>query len=193
MSISEVLDTLQETASQERTSVDDVLTAFGRRAYGPILFVIGVVSMSPVGAIPGASILLGSLVGILMVQYIVRNSSPWIPRWIKKKSVAGEKARAAIDKSKPYFEHVERVVRPRWPMLTNAPWTHIVGLTCVALALTMYPLALVPWGVMPPSLAIAVLGLGLMSTDGLLIAIGLAVSVPALGIPVWLLISGQVF
>ena len=187
MSISEVLDTLHDTTCGSKTSIDDVLKAFGRRAYGPILFVIGVISVSPVGSIPGASILFGSLIVILMVQYIVRDAAPWVPGWIRQRSVASDKAQAAVDKAKPYVERLERIVHPRWHSLTRPPWTYVAALICIGLALTMYPLALVPWGVLPPSFAIAVLGLGMMTKDGLLIAIGLVASVAALTVAIWLI------
>lgn len=193
MSISEVLDTLHKTACGSRTSVDDVLNAFGRRTYGPILFVIGLVSLSPVGAIPGASILFGSLIVILMAQYIVRDAAPWVPGWIRRRSVPSDKAQAAVDKLNPYVERIERVVHPRWHALTIPPWTYVAALICIGLALTMYPLALVPWGVMPPSFAIAVLGLGMISGDGLLIAIGIAASVAALAAAIWLIPFGFFF
>ena len=91
MSISEVLDKLSETANEnngDKTSVNDVMEAFGRRAYGPFLFVVGVLSASPLGSIPWASILFGSFVIIMMVQYIVRQGAPWVPAWIRNRSIS---------------------------------------------------------------------------------------------------------
>jgi hypothetical protein len=41
----------------------------------------------------------------------------------------------------------------------------------------MYPLALVPWGVLPVAGAITVIGFGLLTADGLITAIGLAAAV----------------
>jgi hypothetical protein len=57
----------------------------------------------------------------------------------------------------------------------------------------MYPLALVPWGVIPPSLALTLFGLGLMSADGLLIGAGLAASGIALAILIWIFSAGSLF
>jgi len=184
MSISEVLDKLSETANEnngDKTSVNDVMEAFGRRAYGPFLFVVGVLSASPLGSIPGASILFGSFVIIMMVQYIVRQGAPWVPAWIRNRSISSKKARESAQAVKPYLERVERVVRARYDALTHPPWTYVCAVFCILMALSMYPLALVPWGAMPPSLALAVIGLGMMSSDGLLIGAGLAASVAALG------------
>ena len=183
MSISEVLEKLSETADEkngDETSVNDVMEAFGRRAYGPFLFVVGVLSASPLGSIPGASILFASFVVIMMVQYVVRQGAPWFPAWIRNRSISSKKARDSAEAVKPYLERVERVVRARYDALTHPPWTYVSAALCILLALTMYPLALVPWGVMPPSLALAVIGLGMMSSDGLLIGAGLVASVAAL-------------
>lgn len=182
MSISEVLDTLSETADENNgneTSINVVMDAFGRRAYGPFLFVVGALSATPLGSIPGASILFSSFIIIMMVQYIARDGAPWIPGWISNRSISSKRVRQSAEAIKPYLERLECVVRARYHTLTHPPWTYVCAVSCILLALTMYPLALVPWGVLPPSLAIAFIGLGMMSSDGLLIAIGLAISVAA--------------
>ncbi len=191
MSISAVLDTLSETADENNgneTSINEMMEAFGRRAYGPFLFLVGVLSATPLGSIPGASILFSSFVIILMVQYIARDGAPWMPAWIRNRSMSSKRVRESSQALKPYVERVERVVRARYHTLTSPPWTYVTAIFCILLAITMYPLALVPWGVLPPSLAIAIIGLGMMSSDGLLIAIGLAVSVAALAVTALLLL-----
>jgi hypothetical protein len=121
-----------------------------------------------------------------MIQYILRDDPPWIPHWIRDRSVPGDRAAKAVGKVKPYFEKLEVITRPRIHALVSPPWTYIVAATCIALALTMYPLALMPWGVLPPSLALALFGLGMMSADGLLIGIGLGISAGAFALMVWL-------
>tara|TARA_R110002096_G_scaffold132302_5_gene282569 strand:- start:938 stop:1534 length:597 start_codon:yes stop_codon:yes gene_type:complete len=193
MSISEVLNSVIEAADGERLSVDDVMNAFGRRSYGPLLFLIGALSFSPLGGIPGASILFGSLVIILMAQYILRDSAPWVPGWILRQDAESGRACEAVDKAKPYLERMERVVRPRLEPFTKAPWTYVVAILIIVMGVTMFPLALVPWGVMAPSLVIALFGLGMMTSDGLLIAIGLGGSIASLAVTAWLLPIGLIF
>jgi hypothetical protein len=192
-SISQVLATMHDTTSGEETSIDDVLNAFGRRAYGPVLFIIGLISLSPVGAIPGSSILFGTLVVLMMTQYIARDRAPWVPLWIRQRSISTSQAEEAVAKVQPYLERMETVVRPRFHRLVSSPWTHIAAAVCIVMALTMYPLALVPWGVIPPSLALTLFGLGLMSADGLLIGAGLAASGIALAILIWIFSAGSLF
>ncbi len=176
MSISDVLDGVVDATEGGEVSIDDIFNAFGRRAYGPILFVIGVISISPIGSIPGASVFLGSLIIVLMAQYIVRDDAPWLPQWILKRRVGSKQAREAIEKVRPFFQKMERFVRPRFVYLNKPPWTYLNALCAILLALTFYPLAFVPWGVLPPSLGIALLGLGMMTSDGLILGIGLTVS-----------------
>ena len=187
MTISEVLDEIADTADGDRVSVEEVFEAFGRRAYGPLLFVIGLLSFSPVGAIPGASILFGSLVIVLMVQYVIKDSPPWVPDWILRQDTDSDRAAKAVEKIKPYMERVEKIVRPRMEQLSEPPWTYAVAVMAILMGACMFPLALVPWGVMAPSLVLAVFGLGMMSSDGLLIACALVGSVLSLALGVWLL------
>ena len=52
----------------------------------------------------------------------------------------------------------------------------IISLAAALLALTFYPLEIVPWGVTVPALGILAFGLGLMACDGLFVLLGYAFS-----------------
>ncbi len=186
--VSDVLETLSEASGEDRVSVGDVMDEFGRRAYGPIIFLIGAVSLSPVGAIPGASILFGVMVVLLMGQYLLKDNGPWLPGWVERASVSADKADKVVEKVKPYAEKLERYLKPRAEWVLDAPWTYLIAIVCIIHAATMFPLALVPWGVMPPSAALAVFGLGIMSRDGAFIIAGFVISVLSFGFAVWMLL-----
>jgi len=57
------LTTVKQLTHHGAASVGDLLHVFGRRAYGPVLFVIGLIALSPLGAIPGASVVCATLAG----------------------------------------------------------------------------------------------------------------------------------
>lgn len=180
--IEDTLERLRRAAAGHTTSVGDLLDAFQRRAYGPLLFVIGLIALSPVGAIPGASIACGTLVVLLAVQMSLGEGAPWVPQALRRVRVDGERARHSIDWAAPYARRLGKVTRARWEEVHDGRAIHVVvGALCV-LALSMYPLALVPWGALPAAAGITVIGLGLLTRDGVLILAGEALAVAAAGL-----------
>lgn len=177
--IETALTTAKQVTHQETISLGDLLQAFGRRSYGPVLFVIGLIALSPLGAIPGASIVCATLVVLLGVQMSLRAGAPWIPRRLRNLEVDGARARRAIEWMEPQARRLAVLTRPRWQALLDGPAVHLaVGALCL-LALSMYPLALVPWGVIPCAAGISAIGLGLLARDGVFILAGMALAVPA--------------
>jgi hypothetical protein len=170
--VDDVFGQLDGRASERETvNVGDVLDAFGRRAHGPALFIIGVLVVSPLGAIPGASILFALIVILLAGQYALRDQPPWLPNWLTERKVRAEKARSALQKSHPYAKKLELLLSERRVALTKAPWTWLWALVLLGLAGIMFPLALIPAGVAPPGAMIALMGLAITARDGLALAL----------------------
>ncbi|MQX35861.1 exopolysaccharide biosynthesis protein [Roseospira navarrensis] len=185
-SVNGVFDALEDSAAQKDTvSVDTLLSALGRRTYGPIVFAIGLVMLSPINWIPGAGILLATVLTLMLAQSLIRTGPPWLPRRLADAAVDGDKAVGAIRKIRPWLERLALISRPRLRDLTQGPWRVAAILVIIATALSMYPLAIIPGGVGPPSLAITVFGLALTVEDGLLMMVALAVAGVAFGLAGW--------
>ena len=71
--------------------------------------------------------------------------------------------------------------------MTGPPFDRIAAAACILLALTVLPLEMVPFASSVPMAAITVLGLALLTGDGLLVLIGLIAAVAALVVvPFWI-------
>jgi len=178
-SVAGTLGQLKAAAEAPRVSLGTLVDELGQRTYGPLLFSIGVIAISPLGAIPGASVILATLIILMAVQMSLRAHRPWLPERLRRVAVDGARSRRAIAAMEPRLRWLDRVARPRWPWLLAKPALHVVVLGLCALAVLMYPLALVPFGVLPVAAAITVIGLGLLCADGLVIAAALAVTLAA--------------
>ncbi len=188
MSLSDVMDRLREASDGDKTTLGDIFDAFGGRAHGPLIFVLAVIALSPVGSIPGASILTGTLIVLLAAQMQLSGDSPWIPGRLRRIGTGSARARRSIDWADRHMSRVDKVVGPRWEW-AEQPWViRLSGLAILALALTFYPLAFVPWGVAPPALAVTLLSLGLFTRDGMILLLGLACSFGAVFFAGWLLL-----
>lgn len=175
-SISGTLAALKRATEAERISVGQMVDQLGQRTYGPLLFTIGLIALSPLGAIPGTSVVCATLTILLAIQMSFGTGAPWIPAKLRQIEVDGQLSRRSIEWAEPYVSWVDRFTSTRWATLLQPPAIHLVVLALAALALLMYPLALVPWGVMPVAATLALLGLGVLTADGLLVAVGLGVS-----------------
>ena len=187
LSLSDIADRMSEASDGNQASVKDMISTIGKRAFGPLLLVFGLIALSPIGAIPGASLVLGALIILVAAQVLFGRDTPWFPKWLTRISVDNQKVQSSVDKIKPYLSKIDRFLRPRWQFLMAPPSPYIVAFLCIVLAALMYPLALVPWGVMAPALAIVVLSVGLTSHDGAVLAAGFVISVAALGLSAYLL------
>ena len=176
-SIAGTLHALKRAAQRERVSLGALIDQLGQRTYGPLLFTVGLIALSPVGAIPGASVVCATVIVLLAVQMSFGNRVPWIPGMLRRLEVDGNLSRRSIERLEPYLNWLDRIAQARWTGLLSRPALHAVAVGLCALALLMYPLALVPWGVFPVACAITVIGLGLLTADGLITAVGLALAI----------------
>lgn len=186
--LSDIAGRMSNASDGSDVSVKDMINTIGQRAFGPLLLVFGLIALSPVGAIPGASLVLGSLIILVAAQVLFGRNAPWFPSRLTRISVESQKVQASVDKLDPYLSRIDKFVRPRWRFMMAPPAPRIVALFCIVLATLMYPLAVVPWGVMAPALAIVVLSVGLTSHDGVVLAAGFIVATAALGLSAYLLL-----
>ncbi len=185
-----VLDDLGDAAeaSDKRMSVGDVLEAFEARSFGALLTLVALIAALPViGAIPGVSILTGTLIVLIAGQYVVGRTTPWIPERLRQLSVGADSMRSGVEAARPYAARIDKVVRPRLTFLTSSRAAKtVIAAGAVALALLFYPMALVPGGVWPPALSVMALGLALLSGDGVLALVGGVGGVGSIAALFWL-------
>lgn len=174
--IGDVLDRLKKADQNGQTSAGDVLAALEDRTIGVVIAAFGLIAALPiVGAIPGISIAIGALLLVAIGQDAIGRSGLWAPAFVRNRTIDDEKFDAAIEKVRPYTDWIDRRLRPRLSFLTDSDAARWLILLCAAvLALSMFPLALIPWGVQAPSMGIVALGLALMSRDGVMALIGYA-------------------
>lgn len=183
--LSEVLDTLVDHTDGDRATVDDLLSAFDNRAYGPLLLVPSILAISPAGFIPGMSLVTGPIIFLLAAEMMFSRSGPWLPKKLRSFSLSRETLIHAVEKSRPWAVRIERAFKHRLVFLARRPWNYLLSTTCMLLAVTMYPLAFVPFGVLAPGSAVMFFALGLTSRDGLMILIGYLLTVAAIWLTVW--------
>jgi len=172
-----LLRSLEDRTSGDKVTVGTMLDAVGRRSYGPLLLLLGFISISPLTIIPGANWLVALIILLIAIQIMFGKAYPWVPRRILDFAFPRSALLKGIDHIEPYVSQVDRFLKPRLTFLTEPPFVSLVALICIAAALVSFPLGLVPFGPVLPGLTVLLFGLALTARDGfvlVLAALGLA-------------------
>lgn len=179
--LTSLLDVLEDKigadtgASDNSICLEQVLDQFGRRAYGPLLLVIGLISISPATLVPGATSIFATITLLIALQLLFHRAHPWLPKFALRMQLSERKLESFIRFCRPATRVIDKVIRPRFTILSEQPGVTLIAMLVVFAALITYPLSFIPIAPLLPGLAVCVFGLGLTARDGLLLAFGAAI------------------
>lgn len=136
--------------------------------------------LTPV-TIPGISIPFGLAIAFTGIR-IAFGHKPWLPRFILDRNVSYTVLERMVHVGCKIYEHVERVIKPRFSLLLDGPAMGILIGTAIALAGFFLSLPIPPPFPLTntiPGFAIIMISLGIMERDGLFVAIGFALTLLA--------------
>ncbi len=166
--LSDVIESLGH-GDDPQLSVAELVQAFGERAFGALILILALMSLFPWP--PGGKAVFSAPIILLSLELALRQDKVWLPRWLLKASVSRSVYRkASSGRVMKTIRGVERLSKPRLPIMTGEIADVIVGIVCVFLAIM---LALpVPLGDMLPAITLVIFGLALTQRDGLAIIAG---------------------
>lgn len=169
------MDRFEEAAGEgERVSLDLMMDEVGRRSFGPLLLLGGLLMAAPVvGDIPGVPVMLGIFVLIVSVQLLLGRDHFWLPQWLLRRSVASEKLNKAAGKwlRRPAV-FVDRFLRRRLVFLTQAWGARSIALASSLLVLVTPVAEFIPFSANGVGLGLVLFGLALIAHDGVMAMIG---------------------
>lgn len=183
--LTDIIDDIVADAKDGALTLGDVLDDLGDRSYGPLFFILGLIIVLPVGAIPGVPIILGAVLIILAIQFVWGLKHPWMPSRFRRLSISAKKARETERRVAPFLRFVDRFVDARMLWIVSRPMRIFAAISIVLLSLAMVPLEIVPFGVAVPAAAITAFGLAIVARDGLVMMVALGF----VGGTAWLCIS----
>jgi hypothetical protein len=176
--------------ADDGVTLEEMLDAVGRRSFGPLLLLAGLVVLAPlVGDIPTVPTMMAVVVTLTAVQLLLRREHFWLPGWLLRRSVARSKVRTAVTKLRRPANWVDRVLRPRLTFLTGGPGSVGVALTCILIALAVPPMEFIPFSANGAGLALSGFGLALVTRDGVLVLFSYAFTFGTLGWVGWALLN----
>jgi hypothetical protein len=179
-----LLDRLEGAGShKERVTLGYLLTLIGRRSFGPVLLIAGLVTLAPVlGDIPGAPTTIGVLVFLVAAQLLLRRDYVWLPEWMLQRSIAVAKLRTAIKWLRRPARFLDRLARPRLRRIAEGRFVQVIAALCMVVSAAMPVMEIVPFSANAAGGALAGFGLSLVAHDGLLALIACAITVAAIAV-----------
>lgn len=183
-SLEQLLDRIGEAAAErDQVPLEAILDAVGRRSFGPLLLVAGLITLAPlIGDIPGMPTLMGVFVLLTAGQLLFHREHFWLPRWLLERSVTREKLCKAIEWLRRPARFIDRWIRPRLTMFVRGVGLHVIAVASIAVAAVMPVMEFVPFSANGAGAALTAFGLALIARDGLLALLALAITAGTFGL-----------
>ncbi|WP_245428742.1 exopolysaccharide biosynthesis protein [Phyllobacterium phragmitis] len=176
-SLSQVFEDLAKNANGP-ISFGQIEQALSDRSFAALLTFFALVNLLPLP--PGTGIITGIPLALISGQMVLGFETPWLPRFLRQRSMTQERFRQLSQKGVPWLKRIERFIQPRvWPF-TPRHGDRWLGLLTLVLGLAViFPIPLSNW---LPAFATAIIGAALTERDGILICIGILIGLISLGI-----------
>ncbi|MGM0760851.1 MAG: exopolysaccharide biosynthesis protein [Thermodesulfobacteriota bacterium] len=191
--IEHIIDLIESTVGdKEKISLDLILSTLGRRSFGPILLLAGLVTLAPIiGDIPGMPTIMGLVVMLTAVQLLIRREHFWMPHWMLRRSVRKNRLCKGLQWIRPVARFLDRFIRPRLTMLIRNGGLYVIAFVCICVAAVMPLMEFIPFSANAAGIILTIFGLSLTATDGLLALIALGLISLAAVIIGYRLITGE--
>lgn len=183
-SLTAVIDRTRDVARRDEVSVDNVLGAFGEAGFAPLLFVPALAVVTPLSGIPAFSSLCGIMIVLIAAQWLAGRSRVWMPRWIKRLHIGGDRLRSAVGRLRPVAAWLDEHSHSRLRFLFRRPLRYLLPLACLVFGASMPLLELVPFSSSLLGAAVCLIAFSRMTRDGLYALVALL----PLGIAGWMAI-----
>lgn len=168
---------------KKRVTLDDLHKEVGRRSFGPLMLLAGLVTLAPlVGDIPGVPTTIGLVVMIVAGQMVIGRTQFWLPQFLLNRSVSTAKLRKALSWLERPARFVDRLIRPRLVALTDGAASRVIAGLCLVVGAAMPVMDFVPFTANIAGAALAAFGLSIIARDGLLAIGALIFTVLAVGL-----------
>ena len=175
--------TLSHLVANARTrdglTIADALELIGRSGFGFVMLLLALPALIP---IPGPfGMIFGSALAIVSLQFAIGLESLWLPSLLANRRISAKAFEALERYASPLVRRIEHFVRPgRMKAFAGPRMPYLLALPvfCLAVAVALP----IPFGNLAPVVALCAIAIGLIERDGLVVLLGLSMTVIALAI-----------
>ncbi|HLO86071.1 MAG TPA: exopolysaccharide biosynthesis protein [Nostocaceae cyanobacterium] len=159
---------LQRLAEQPLT-LEDILVETSERGFSLVIALLVLPFLFPMP--PGFTGPFGGACLILSLQMLMGRRSPWLPKKIAKYQFPRTFAQILLNNLRRVTRILEKITRPRLKKIAEHPWTWRFNGFCISW-LTILLISPVPLTNPFPTIAILLIAVATLESDGLLLCIG---------------------
>lgn len=179
---------MQELSRDEGTvSMGHLTREIGAQGHAPLLMLVAIFMILPIGMIPGIGGALGIIVALIGVQMLRGRKGLWIPHFVQRREISADRVQRSTRRLQPLTDWIGQHLQPRWESLSagTASLT-IIALLLIASGGSLLVLGAIPIATPLIGLPVAVFALGIVGRDGAVVAAGYVLAVlAALGLWLW--------
>jgi hypothetical protein len=161
---------LARVAGPEGLTIREVRDHLDERGFGLMILILTIPCLVP--ALYGVPQVLGVPIILLAGQILVGRKEPWLPEAILKRRVKKDWLDSMADFAAKRMHWFEKLSKPRLQWLASGPGERLAAVFMILATLTI----ILPMTNTVPSVALALLAVGLIMRDGAFVALGSAVA-----------------
>ncbi len=173
--VSEILEKVGQKQKGGKTKISELMEDFHENGILLAMIFFSLPVAIPLPYPPGFTTVMGIPLMILSIQMLLGNKKVSLPQKINDYELKNSTLRAISDKVVPRLVSVEKYVKPRFSFAKSVYCEQFIGFISL---LAAFSVALpIPLTNAIPALGIAVMALGLLNRDGLVIIAGFFITV----------------
>jgi hypothetical protein len=119
----------------ERITIEQLLEPLRRRAFGFLLLLLAIPNFIPVPL--GIGGIMGVLVIALGLEMLIGLEQPWIPGFLRRRTMSREGLLRFLDRIAPMTRRLEKICKPRLQRLTQRPFTFASGAIMILIGILL--------------------------------------------------------
>lgn len=172
-SLKDVIDQVIDAAQADHISLRQILAQIGDASFAPILLLPALAVATPLSGIPFFSSLMGIIISLVSIQMLIRKDHIWFPDWVLRREAKGSRVQKAFHALYPAANWIDARTRRRFTLFVKRPLIVLPQLVCLLSGALMPLLEFVPFSSSIMGMGVALLALGMLARDGVVILLGL--------------------
>ncbi len=165
-----LLRRLADDGGDEGLTLHQIRDRLDERAYGLLILLLSIPCLVP--GLYGVPQVVGLIIILIAAQLLAGREEPWLPRWVLNLRAKGAWLKAMADFAETRLGWVDRLSRPRLTAFASGAGERIAAVFMILATLTI----VLPFTNTIPSIALALLSVGLIQRDGLFVIGGAVVA-----------------
>jgi hypothetical protein len=189
--VSKTLDDLASHYREQKAqtvTIQDLMMGLRHRGFALLMLVLVLPNCVPVPIPPGGSTILSLPLFFISLQMLFGMRQPWMPKWLRQKSMAQSSIDKVVKIAGPRLRWVEKFLKHRLHFTHSKAGERFVGFMWLVFAISIaVPL---PMTNFVPGVGTLIMALGMLSRDGIVVIVGVFIGLCGVTFTVALLTLG---